>query len=163
PAGVVHAESASGTDTGADHGAGLELRLRADVESPRGVHQLPAPKDGGRWRTAVDPHRARSRLRPPGAVSLRTRLTVAGGGAVFVALAIASLVIYFDVRSKLHDQIDFSLIQSAENVAVKWHGANGVVTFPSARTGSTGKRLAGTVPAPRKPKSPNAPLLFDKD
>jgi two-component system, OmpR family, sensor histidine kinase MprB len=54
-------------------------------------------------------------------VSLRTRLTLAGGGAVFVALAIASLVIYVDVRSKLHDQIDFSLIQSAEDVAAKWH------------------------------------------
>jgi signal transduction histidine kinase len=53
-------------------------------------------------------------------VSLRTRLTLAGGGAVFVALAIASLVIYVEVRSKLHDQIDFSLIQSAEGVAVKW-------------------------------------------
>ena len=32
-------------------------------------------------------------------MSLRTRLTLAGGGAVFVALAIASSVIYFDVRS----------------------------------------------------------------
>jgi two-component system, OmpR family, sensor histidine kinase MprB len=40
---------------------------------------------------------------------------------VFVALAIASLVIYVEVRSKLHDQIDFSLIQSAEDVTVKWH------------------------------------------
>ena len=39
-------------------------------------------------------------------MSLRTRLTLAGGGAVFVALAIASLVIYVEVRSKLHDQID---------------------------------------------------------
>ena len=54
-------------------------------------------------------------------MSLRTRLMLAGGGAVFVALAIASLVIYVDVRSKLHDQIDFSLIQSAEDVAAKWH------------------------------------------
>ena len=53
-------------------------------------------------------------------MSLRTRLTLAGGGAVFVALAIASLVIYVDVRSKLHDQIDVSLIQSAEDVAAKW-------------------------------------------
>jgi two-component system sensor histidine kinase MprB len=52
-------------------------------------------------------------------VSLRTRLTLAGGGAVLAALAIASLVIFADVRSKLHDQIDVSLIQSAENVAVK--------------------------------------------
>jgi two-component system, OmpR family, sensor histidine kinase MprB len=53
-------------------------------------------------------------------VSLRTRLTLAGGGAVFAALVIASLVIYTDVRSKLHDQIDVSLIQSAAGVATKW-------------------------------------------
>jgi two-component system sensor histidine kinase MprB len=52
-------------------------------------------------------------------MSLRTRLTLAGGGAVFVALTIASLVIYFEVRSKLHDQIDVSLIQLAQNVATK--------------------------------------------
>ncbi len=55
-------------------------------------------------------------------MSLRTRLTLAGGGAVFVALAIASLVIYVEVRSKLHDQIDFSLIQSADGVAAKSDG-----------------------------------------
>ena len=56
-------------------------------------------------------------------MSLRRRLTVAGGGAVFVALAIASLVIYFDVRSNLHDQIDVSLFQSAQAVALKWGAA----------------------------------------
>jgi two-component system sensor histidine kinase MprB len=52
-------------------------------------------------------------------------LTVAGAGAVFVALAIASFVIYFDVRSKLYDQIDLSLIRSAQEVAVKGGDANG--------------------------------------
>jgi two-component system, OmpR family, sensor histidine kinase MprB len=57
-------------------------------------------------------------------VSLRRRLTVAGGGAVFVALAIASLVIYFAVRSNLHDQIDFSLIQSAQTFGLKVNAAN---------------------------------------
>jgi two-component system sensor histidine kinase MprB len=96
-------------------------------------------------------------------MSLRTRLTVAGGGAVFLALAIASLVIYVDVRSKLHDQVDFSLIQSAEDIAAKWHRANGLAKFPLAKIGATGKRPAGTVRAPRKPKSSNAPLLFGKD
>jgi two-component system, OmpR family, sensor histidine kinase MprB len=54
-------------------------------------------------------------------VSLRTRLTLAGGGAVFVALAIASLVIYLDVRSKLQNQVDFSLIQAAQDAAAKSH------------------------------------------
>ncbi len=53
-------------------------------------------------------------------MSLRTRLALAGGGAVFVALAIASLVIYFGVRSKLRDQVDVALIQSAQNVSTKW-------------------------------------------
>ena len=53
------------------------------------------------------------------------RLTVAGGGAVFVALAIASLVMYFSVRSNLIEQTDTSVIQSAQNVATKWLIANG--------------------------------------
>jgi two-component system sensor histidine kinase MprB len=57
-------------------------------------------------------------------VSLRGRLTVAGGGAVFVALAIASSVIYFAVRSNLQQQIDASLIQSAAGVASKWNVEN---------------------------------------
>jgi two-component system sensor histidine kinase MprB len=98
-------------------------------------------------------------------VSLRTRLTLAGGGAVFVALAIASLVIYFDVRSKLHDQIDVSLIQSAEGIAAKWvaANANGPLKLPSAKTGSTGKRPAGTSRGPRNAKSANAALPFGKD
>jgi two-component system, OmpR family, sensor histidine kinase MprB len=98
-------------------------------------------------------------------VSLRTRLTLAGGGAVFVALAIASLVIYFDVRSKLHDQIDVSLIQSAEGIAAKWVTANasGPLKSPPANTGSTGKRPAGTSLGPRNPKSSNAALPFGKD
>ena len=69
-------------------------------------------------------------------MSLRTRLTLAGGGAVFVALAIASLVIYVEVRSKLHDQIDVSLIQSAEGVAAKWHVANAALPASSASDAS---------------------------
>jgi two-component system sensor histidine kinase MprB len=43
---------------------------------------------------------------------------------VFVALAIASLVIYFAVRSNLHDQIDFALIQSAQSFGLKVGAAN---------------------------------------
>jgi two-component system, OmpR family, sensor histidine kinase MprB len=63
-------------------------------------------------------------------VSLRGRLTVAGGGAVFVALAIASSVIYFAVRSNLQEQINASLIQLAEGVASKWNVEN---TLQSAK------------------------------
>ncbi len=57
-------------------------------------------------------------------MSLRGRLTIAGAGAVFVALAIASSVIYFAVRSNLQEQIDASLIQSAGGVASKWNVEN---------------------------------------
>ena len=96
-------------------------------------------------------------------MSLRTRLTLAGGGAVFVALAIASLVIYFDVRSKLHDQVDVSLIQSAEGVATKWALANS--ELPSTKTRSAGKLTAGApqVPTPPKPPLKLAALAFGKD
>jgi two-component system sensor histidine kinase MprB len=96
-------------------------------------------------------------------VSLRTRLTLAGSGAVFIALAIASLVIYVEVRSKLHDQIDVSLIQSAEGVAAKWVKGSGSLRLPSAKAGSTGKRPAGTVRGSGNQRSSNAALSFHKD
>jgi two-component system sensor histidine kinase MprB len=57
-------------------------------------------------------------------VSLRARLTVAGAGAVFLALAIASSVVYFAVRSNLQQLVDAGLIQLAEGVASKWNVAN---------------------------------------
>jgi two-component system sensor histidine kinase MprB len=81
-------------------------------------------------------------------VSLRTRLTVAGGGAVFVALAIASLVIYSDVHSKLYDQIDLSLIQSAEGTAGKWSEAKAAQTsnVPSKATRARRELPAGKPP-----------------
>jgi two-component system sensor histidine kinase MprB len=79
-------------------------------------------------------------------VSLHRRLTVAGGGAVFVALAIASLAIYFAVRSNLHDQIDFSLVQSAQAVALKASAANAPkpANAPSGKGGAAGKLPADT-------------------
>jgi two-component system sensor histidine kinase MprB len=83
-------------------------------------------------------------------MSLRTRLTLACGGAVFVALTSASLVIYFSVRSKLHDQIDVSLIQTAQNVATK-----------TGRGGATppGKLPAGTFSRGTNPSFPASPYL----
>ena len=101
-------------------------------------------------------------------MSLRTRLTLAGGGAVLVALAIASSVIYLDVRSNLRDQVDVSLIQAAEGIAFKWAGVHGTLTLPSAKRGSTGKRPAGAprVPGPPKAQKPArelAALTFGKD
>jgi two-component system sensor histidine kinase MprB len=66
-------------------------------------------------------------------------LTLAGGGAVVVALAIASSVIYFDVRSNLQAQVDVSLIESADGIASKWVAANSAPTFPSTKKASLKK------------------------
>jgi two-component system, OmpR family, sensor histidine kinase MprB len=78
-------------------------------------------------------------------VSLQRRLTVAGGGAVFVAIAIASLVIYVDVRSNLRDQIDVSLFESAQAVALKSNAANAPQKpkVASGKGGAAGKLPAG--------------------
>lgn len=81
-------------------------------------------------------------------MSLRARLTLAAGTAVFVALAIASLVIFISVRSKLHDQIDVSLIQTAQNAATKIEVA-----------GATGKLPAGTYARNSNPNYPAGPFL----
>jgi two-component system sensor histidine kinase MprB len=75
-------------------------------------------------------------------MSLRDRLTIAGGGAVFVALAIASLVIYFAVRSKLYDQVDFSLIQTAQALSMKVSAAE-PQPVPPGKDAATGRLSAG--------------------
>jgi two-component system, OmpR family, sensor histidine kinase MprB len=56
-------------------------------------------------------------------MSLRSRVTLAAAGAVVAALAVGSVVIYYSVRSKLHDQIDISLVRTADNVSAKFVGA----------------------------------------
>ena len=94
-------------------------------------------------------------------MSLRTRLTLAGGGAVLVALAVASPVIYFEVRSKLHDQIDVSLIQSAQNLATKWLAANGPkpVKVRAGKQGPTGKLPAGSYSRASNPGFPSVSVF----
>jgi two-component system sensor histidine kinase MprB len=82
-------------------------------------------------------------------VSLRTRLTLAGGGAVLVALAIGSSVIYYDVRSHLHDQVDVSLIRSADGIASKWAAGNSAPKVPSSK--AVGKIAAGKAAVRKKP------------
>jgi two-component system sensor histidine kinase MprB len=99
-------------------------------------------------------------------VSLRTRLTLAGGGAVFLALAIASSVIYVDVRSKLHEQVDVSLIQSAEGAASKWVAANSPLPLSSAKKAARSKKAARLTKAARlktAARSKTGHLLFGKD
>jgi two-component system, OmpR family, sensor histidine kinase MprB len=90
-------------------------------------------------------------------MSLRDRLTLAGGGAVLVALAIASLVIYFDVRSKLQDQVDVSLIQSAQTAASRW-----VASKDLPNLAANGPRKAGAKRFPSVPPAKEAHLLFGK-
>ena len=80
-------------------------------------------------------------------MSLRTRVTLAAGGAVFVALLAASLVVYFSVRANLHGQIDISLIDAAQNVGTKIATARG------------GKLPAGIYAKSNNPRYPAAPLL----
>jgi two-component system sensor histidine kinase MprB len=91
-------------------------------------------------------------------VSLRARLTLAGGGAVFVALALASVVVYLGVGSKLRDQIDVSLIQTAQNVAVKFAAAeeSGSIAGGSYEQ-SRGPRLK--MPDVRGPRVPPRAML----
>jgi two-component system, OmpR family, sensor histidine kinase MprB len=72
---------------------------------------------------------------------------------VFVALAIASLVIYADVRSKLHEQIDASLIQSAEGAASKWIAVKSPLPLSSPKAARL-KRAA---------RSKTGHVLFGKD
>jgi two-component system sensor histidine kinase MprB len=88
-------------------------------------------------------------------MSLRRRLTLAGSGAVFVALAIASLVIYYAVRSNLQEQINASLIQLAEGVASKWNVENILQSGVPVKAGLVGKAAnAGLVGKPRTGTSP---------
>ena len=91
-------------------------------------------------------------------MSLRGRLTVAGAGAVFVALAIASSVIYFAVRSNLQEQLDASLIQLAEGVASKWNVEN---TLQSAKAPFAKSAVPEKFGAHGYPPSPGA--LFGSD
>ena len=74
---------------------------------------------------------------------------------MFVALAIASLVIYVAVRSNLHDQIDVSLFQSAQDVALEVGAPR---THRSASGKPSRKRVAGGGLAAAKPTAPRARL-----
>jgi two-component system, OmpR family, sensor histidine kinase MprB len=87
-------------------------------------------------------------------------LTLAGGGAVFVALAVASLVIYVEVRSKLHDQIDVSLMQTADGVAGKWAAAHNAPAVLSAKGRS---KLKGAIQGSRSPKIASGAPVVSKD
>ena len=83
-------------------------------------------------------------------MSLRTRVTLAAGGAVLVALVAASLIVYASVRSKLHEQIDSSLVTAAGNLSAKLNGT-GVGVPPRPVTISfSGAGTAELIPSLRK-------------
>jgi two-component system sensor histidine kinase MprB len=94
-------------------------------------------------------------------------LTLAAGGAVFIALAIASLVIYFDVRSKLQDQVDASLVQATEKVVALRTASQYAPKIPAAKRhhllfGKTSDGLFQVIPAvgagPNRRRSAFGPL-----
>jgi hypothetical protein len=72
---------------------------------------------------------------------------VAGGGAAFVALAVASLVVYLAVRSNPQGQIDAALIQVAEGVASKWNVENTLHPGSAPSGPPAGPRTSAPPPA----------------
>jgi hypothetical protein len=90
-------------------------------------------------------------------MSLRARLTLAGGGAVFVALVLASVVVYFGVRSKLRDQIDVSLVQSAQSVAAKIAVAD--APAERLRAASRGSANSSSLASPEAPSPAARPTV----
>src|SRR5262249_39917890 len=110
---ALPSQPASGADP-LDHlRTSVGLRLRLCVELPRRLHRLPAAEDRSRRRTACDPHRARRRVRTPGAMSFRARLAMVAAAAVALAIVAASFVVYFVVKQQLRGPIDSSLRHSA--------------------------------------------------
>jgi len=95
-------------------------------------------------------------------LSLRGRLTLAGGGAVLVALAIASSVIYLAVRSNLHQQIDTSLISLAQAVSAKWNLANLQQPTSSPRAAAL-RKLAAAASAGQQPTTSPHAGIFGSD
>jgi two-component system sensor histidine kinase MprB len=80
-------------------------------------------------------------------MSLRTRLTLATGGAVLVALVVASVVVYTSVRTKLHEQIDATLITTAQAVSTKVSLAGLARIVDAQRTSFSGGGTAEVVPS----------------
>src|SRR5207302_5699780 len=103
----------------ADLREGLGLRLRRQLERARSLRLLPAQKAGGRRGSSPHPHRSGRRLRPPGPMSFRSRLTLLGAAAVAVAVLVGALAIYVAVEQQLVGQVDANLTQLANDVQVQ--------------------------------------------
>jgi two-component system sensor histidine kinase MprB len=89
-------------------------------------------------------------------MTLRTRVGLAGGAVVLVALAIASVVVYSSVRPDLHRQLDDSLLKAVENsptVATQLKQkveASGQATLADTPV-DLGSTLVQFIPAPVRP------------
>src|SRR5947208_2588175 len=87
------------------------------LELARRVHRLPPPQDRGRRETAADPHSPRGRVRAAGLVmTFRARIAVAAAAAVALTIVVASVILFFVVRSQLRAPIDDSLRARAADV-----------------------------------------------
>ena len=80
-------------------------------------------------------------------MSLRTRVTLAAGGAVLVALVAASLIVYASVRSKLHEQIDASLVTASANLSTKLAGVEVSIPPKPTRVTFSGAGVAEIIPS----------------
>ena len=93
--------------------ADLGLRLRAGVQEPRGLHQLPAPQGGRGPLGGPDPHGPRRGLHDPRVMSLRTRLVLAFVVLTTVATVAVGAWSYAATVDRLYAEIDRSLADIA--------------------------------------------------
>src|SRR5206468_7116262 len=84
--------------------------------------RLPAPQAPRRRRARPDPHRARRRLRPARAVTLRRRIAGTASLAVALVVLIVAIGVYVAVRSELRGEVDNALRDRARPVAEFAHG-----------------------------------------
>ena len=99
--------------------ARLGLRLRPRLQLARRLHRLPAAQAGAARSATPDPDGARRGLRPPRAMSFRTRIALAGAAAVAVAVAAASAITYVVVRGELRSEIDDALEERAATTRLR--------------------------------------------
>jgi two-component system sensor histidine kinase MprB len=74
-------------------------------------------------------------------------VTLVAGGAVFVALVLASIIVYASVRSKLHEQIDASLVTAAANLSGKLAATPAPIPSNPVKTTFSGAGAAEIIPS----------------
>src|SRR4051812_39183281 len=157
-AGAAHAKPAPRAAARPHLRPSLGLRLRTRVERATRLRRLPAAQAAGRRRTAAPAHRARSRLRVARArvMTLRTRIAAAAGVAVALAVVGVSIAVYVGVRGELRNEIDDSLRDRADAVAVAVHstGSARAPRVPSQRFGGPEGHVQLVLPSGRILRDP---------